>query len=277
MITITNSKIAGFTPVWASFKGFSLLFDNPSPCFRSQDDLEFIDCSQAPDGILPLYKGLWDALEIIGGNLLTTSFLFCPLPFASGHVTFLDGVNVDNISNVQVSYQQELQVCITHIESAIGNMPECTAFLEAIISKQRFQEISFQFAGLEIWGHQLLVARLTPTQDSREAFHSLKASRDELARELQTKLSVSSFPFTPHVSLGYFANKGAELQARAQLAEWVTQFEHTVKDDQITFHSVSLYGFTDMTRFFKTRRHLPAPDRYWDYLGSSPRNPVRHE
>ncbi|MCZ6679696.1 MAG: hypothetical protein O7E52_20900 [Candidatus Poribacteria bacterium] len=37
MITITNNKIAGFAPVWASFNGFSLLFDNPGNNLSSYD------------------------------------------------------------------------------------------------------------------------------------------------------------------------------------------------------------------------------------------------
>lgn len=48
MITITNNKIAGLVPVWATFKGFSLLFDNPSECFQPDNNIEVIDCSLAP-------------------------------------------------------------------------------------------------------------------------------------------------------------------------------------------------------------------------------------
>jgi hypothetical protein len=253
MITITNNKIASLSPFWASFKGFSLLFDNPAPCFRPHNDLEFIDCSLAPPGTLSLYEKLRDALEVVGGPLLTTAFLFCPLPFASYHVTMLDGVNMDNVSSTQALYRKELQACITDIESAIGHMPQCTAFLEAALRTQRFQELSFYFAGLEIWGHQVLVALLTPTADSGLAFHTLSTTRGELAEKLLAELNVPSFPYTPHVSLGYFANREAGLLARAHLAEWAARFENTVKDARVSFHSVSLYGFTDMARFFRVR------------------------
>jgi hypothetical protein len=44
MITITNHKISGFDPRWATFRGFSLLFDNPTtptnlPFYQKLDEI----------------------------------------------------------------------------------------------------------------------------------------------------------------------------------------------------------------------------------------------
>lgn len=204
---------------------------------------------------MPFYEKLRGALACIGGSLLTTSYLFCPLPFASYHVTVLDGVNVDNISNTTPIYRHELQTCIANIESALLNMPKCTVFLETAFSKQALQKMSFQFEGLEIWGHQVLVALLTPTTDSRSAFNTLDTRREKPAKQLLTELQVTSFsPYAPHISLGYFANKEAGLRVRAHLSEWSSKFENTVGNDMVSFDSVSLYGFTDMASFFRARR-----------------------
>ena len=37
-ISITNQKVAGFIPLWSEFRGFSLLFDNPSDSLSLRGD-----------------------------------------------------------------------------------------------------------------------------------------------------------------------------------------------------------------------------------------------
>ena len=53
---------------------------------------------------------------------------------------------------------------------------------------------------------------------------------------------------------GYFANKESAQLATPLIADWVEIFEETVSDLTITYHSISLYGFTDMITFFKTKK-----------------------
>ena len=60
MIAITNKKVAGFIPQWASYRGFSLLFDNPGPSTTPMDgqmgeSVVKIDCPVHTNRNLQLY------------------------------------------------------------------------------------------------------------------------------------------------------------------------------------------------------------------------------
>ena len=104
MITITHDKILGFTPRWAPYNGFSLLFDNPDNGFSPLGGVGGFDIPMKLDSVpsdpaLILYQVFIDALNNIDINLLTNTYLFCPLPPSTYHVTVWDGLNVGNISD----------------------------------------------------------------------------------------------------------------------------------------------------------------------------------
>ena len=101
MITITNEKVAGFEPRWASFRGFSLLFDNPGKSTTPMRDLHRLNCCVYTEPGLQLYKAFEESLEEIGRDLLMNTYLFCPLPSYSYHVTVWDGVNDSNVNKAK--------------------------------------------------------------------------------------------------------------------------------------------------------------------------------
>lgn len=76
--------------------------------------------------------------------------------------------------------------------------------------------------------------------------------REALYENFPTK--IKHFEYVPHVTLGYFANKESAQLATPLIADWAEIFEEMVSDLTITYHSISLYGFADMTTFFKTKK-----------------------
>jgi len=58
--------------------------------------------------------------------------------------------------------------------------------------------------------------------------------------------------YSPHFTLGYFANKDyGKLFTKDLLNELGKTFKKNLANQTIKFSSISLYGFTDMTTFFK--------------------------
>ena len=252
-ITITNNKIAGFEPRWAPHRGFSLLFDNPGKSYSPMgEDWSKIDCS-LEEG-LQLYKGLAKFLDEMGQHRLTNMYLFCPLPLSSYHVTVWDGLNEGNAQNVSASYRSK-------IKDFLNNLPGSLLIDENFIGEVLHSplitttdgSIKFKFNELAKWGNQVLVARLMPAdQDSEGKFERIVDARDTLSARFREQFEVEMRKgYSPHITLGYFANEEYGELATPQIAYWTELLKRKVGDQLITFSSISLYGFTDMVTFFK--------------------------
>ena len=88
-------------------------------------------------------------------------------------------------------------------------------------------------------------------QQSERLLTEIENYREALYENFPTKIKHSEY--TPHVTLGYFANKESARLAMPLVADWAKTFEEAVRDLTITYHNISLYGFTDMITFFKTK------------------------
>lgn len=65
MFLITNPKVSGFTPQWSQFRGFSILFDNPSDRLFPLDEsreLRLLSCDIETEE-LRLYKSYIKLLQ----------------------------------------------------------------------------------------------------------------------------------------------------------------------------------------------------------------------
>ena len=101
MITITNTKVAGLEAKWASFRGFSLLFDNPGESLSPKEtNLKQIDCPLDEQKDLQFYRCLNRWIDKVGRQKLINTYMFCPLPFNSYHVTVWDGLNDANVHKI---------------------------------------------------------------------------------------------------------------------------------------------------------------------------------
>jgi len=255
MITVTNKKVAGLEPLWAPFRGFSLLFDNPgesiSPMVKG---LGRVDCSVDTNPSLQLYKELADSLDKIGRDLLTNTYSFCPLPSHSYHVTVWDGLNDGNAKDV-------FHQCHPDAENFLAGLPR------SLLTDQTFTgesddspllgredwAIKFRFDRLFKWGNQVLVAHLVPAdQDSERELEAVIQDRQSLTARFRERFGIETITnYSPHISLGYFANARYAESATPQIDRWTDSVTEETGDLTIAFTSISLYGFTDMVTFFK--------------------------
>lgn len=255
MITITHDKILGFTPLWAPYNGFSLLFDNPDGGFsRLQQNGERMKLdSVSSHPTLELYQACVDALNKIDPNLLTNTYLFCPLPPSTHHVTVWDGLNVGNLVDVTPSKQQTWGDFIRNLPHTFHEDSEFTRWANASPLTQNLDwDITFRLDTLYKWGSGMGILLKPTDQKSERLLTEIVNHREALYENFPIK--IKHFEYVPHVTLGYFANKESAQLATPLIADWAEIFEEMVSDLTITYHSISLYGFTDMITFFKTKK-----------------------
>jgi hypothetical protein len=89
-------------------------------------------------------------------------------------------------------------------------------------------------------------------RESEKGFGRIVNERETLSARFREQFEVGMRSgYTPHVTLGYFANeKYAEL-ATPEVDRWTELAREIVGHRTITFDSIDLYGFVDMVTFFK--------------------------
>ena len=253
MITITHNKIAGFEPRWARFPGFSLLFDNPGAYSPRSGDLAKLWSSLEEGGPLDLYSRLEKTITELDRDLLMSSYLFCPLPPPSYHVTVWDGVNAGNVSTVQPAQRPEWNVFLAAVPESLRALPESMrTVLTSQLVHDSFGSIQFEFDKLTIWGSHVLVARLRPMgAESGERLQHLVSSRAALCDVARAQIGIETTKeYNAHVSLGYFANRQHGELASGRLGEWTERFRGNCESAAVAFESINVYAFSDMASYF---------------------------
>ncbi|TMV52841.1 hypothetical protein FE783_01180 [Paenibacillus mesophilus] len=254
MTMITNRKVQGFVPVWAPFKGFSLLFDNPGEsCSRLSDfpNLAKIDCRYG-EPELSFYRNLWDAAS--GAGELMCSYLFCPLPLHSYHVTVWDGINDFNVRKLPAGDCEEAARWLQSLPGAFHPKHKLFAGRDGEPIGIRIEPIDFVFERLEKWNNSSIVARLAPVDSRSQAVLSgIEEEREKLNRFFEERfgLATASKSYRPHVSIGYLGNKELGEKAEEAVQRLNVLMESAMSGQTLRFTSVSMYGMTDMETFFR--------------------------
>lgn len=256
MNDITNNKLAGINK-WANFPGFSLLFDNPGDNYILLDGgLTKVNCNK--DELKSIfYSKLHEKLSEIILDFPANNYLFCPLPLSSYHVTFWDGVNCDNERRLN---QDCFHLFHNYLNGFFSSFQTTQIFHSLIdsslLSLNSNMGIEFEFDKLTNWG-KVLVARLKPKEnDSIDRLNKITAERNKLTINFKDEygdiFNENWNEYSPHVSLGYFANQDySKLLEKDFLEKCEEKFRKELFGLSIKFSSISFYGFTDMTTFFK--------------------------
>ena len=252
MKTITHPKLISLEPGWATYRGFSLLFDNPGEGYTSSEKgLLRLDCK--PNDALALYKVFDPFLQEIDLQQLRDEFLFCPLPFYSYHVTVWDGLNEGNSRYLEEDARIRLNASLKNMPDLLSAPNEYT--LEACQSPltQQDWEIELVCTGLAKWSNQSLVALLGPNDHkSQKVFEQITSYRQQLSAHYRDTFGVNMRSgYHPHVTLGYFANPDFAEKATQHMDMWEAILLDIVSGLTITFSRISLYGFDDMVTFYK--------------------------
>lgn len=254
MFIVTNPKIKGFIPEWSQFKGFSILFDNPSDILIPLDkdkNLKVLTCDKKSKE-LSLYQQLHDTLSLFPE--LSNTYLFCPLPFHSYHVTIWDGINDANIHDISYEHRFASEDLVKHLPHSLLQKNEFLSIDSEPLHIKMDNPIEFTFDKLVKWDNTALVARLKPANThSEKVLHEIEQARKHLIKIYKDHIGIETcnVSYAPHVTLGYFANKELAELSNSRIEHWNKQFLIQTSEHTITFKSNSLYAFTDMATFVK--------------------------
>jgi hypothetical protein len=254
MISITNPRVAGFSPRWNSFRGFTLLFDNPGDSLADWQGYQLVAGDIADNAELEFYRGLRSGLEEIGLKMLMESYLFCPLSPSTYHVTAWDCLNDGNVTQAHPQHIPDLMQTIAELPASLQKPNTATRLPLAseLIAKENWN-IRFRFDRLYKWSNFAMVVLLKPDGEESEAnYQSFIAARARLNAEFRQTFGIGARElYLPHVTLGYFANAQAAQMATPCMEEWNATMATHARDLNVKLDSVSLYGFVDLEHFFK--------------------------
>ena len=230
-IDITNPKLASLEPRWARFRGFSLLFENP------------------PDS--PLYRALRDGVAELSGDELLTAYGLRLLPPGTYHVTVWDGVNDGNLPRIPPAPRAAWEAFLQSIP--LPDFPD-DLFLEIKTSELVLHpdwNLRLRCEQIENWSNISLVARLVPADaPSADALDRLIVARDALSALHDARFGVQPHPaYTPHVTLGYFANDTLAAAAAPAVARWNDTLLAKTAAHTLDVHRILPSVFTDMASF----------------------------
>ncbi len=257
MLTISAQKIAGFTPRWAPFPGFSLLFDTPGDCYRREGDLQVLTCDVSRDPALEFYRRVYEGFAKFDLDRLLQTYLFCPLPPASYHVTAFDVANIADVPECRLEWRDPLRSLLGEVPSGSwqSENPILAPAVESSLARENWN-IRLCYDKLNMFGRGGIALHLKAAdEESSLTLERFREARAVFSASYRERFGMGAGPrVTPHVSIGYFANaEGGEL-ALPRLADWDARLRECVGEEVLTFRTASLYAFTSMETFMRLPR-----------------------
>jgi hypothetical protein len=254
MLTISAPKVAGFTPRWAPFPGFSLLFDSLGTPYRREGVFETLACDVAHDPALGFYRRVYEGFARFNFDRLLNTYLFCSLPPESYHVTAFDVANQGDLTRCRADCLDSLRELLAQVPDNGWSMdyPLLSPVYESSLSTQPWN-LRLRYGKLDMFGRGGISLQLCGADDeSIQTLERFREARAELSKNYQERFGVGAGArFSPHLSIGYFANaEGAEL-ASGHIAGWDARLQEYVGDEVLTFETASLHAFTSMETFIR--------------------------
>jgi hypothetical protein len=231
---ITNPKLIGLEPRWAPFRGISLLFVNPA--------------SKADAG---LYRTLQEGLAGLEHDELITKKLFRLLPVTTHHVTVWDGINDGNLPQVVPGYRPAWERFLDEIPNPASPDDLLREVLESELLTRQDWGLRLRCEQIENWSNISLVARLGPADEISETnLQQLIAARDALSDIFEARFCVRPHPcYTPHITLGYFANDERAQTTGADVERWNIEILKRMNGQILPLQRILPSLFQDMTSF----------------------------
>jgi hypothetical protein len=249
---VTNPKLTGSDPPeWRPYPGVSLLYDDTAAA--GSRGLALLTSPYADRG-----EPLYGALEHIGreaaGRFRAAQVGYVPLPSRTFHVTLCDGVHRGN-------HAQVAPAAINAVDAVFDNLPDSLLRPSPVLRLLADPEllwcvwtrpVTLRAGELCVLGSVLGVT-VEPADDrSAASLDAHRVARDKLAARWDAWTGLSTQPWRPHVSLGYFANEEGGTHARERLLPGLRPLVgKRARTSSVTFSSASVYGYIDMAAFYR--------------------------
>jgi hypothetical protein len=238
MNLIEQAKIASLKPTWASFRGWSLIFA-PFAADSGENSL--------PAGLAKIFDPAVQAEWL-------AKYLLCSLPAETYHVTVCDLIND---SNVGMLPPDDAEAWLDALATPNLTPPEPLLRMieDSGLNAMSLNEnsVELEFSRLFTAQGRMLGALLKPRNETA-AYREMIAARTALQNALFPLTGQIARPYSPHITLGYFANRHGGEQAEHVIAPLQRRLEAELSEATFRPAAVGLYSFSDMA----TYRLLPA-------------------
>jgi len=243
----------GFETKWASFRGFSLLFDNPDTEHnKNKSTYQRLDSNVELFASLEFYRGLRDALHDLDMNWLVNLASFCPLPPSTYHITVWDGLNDGNADQFHAEQYDQLLNFFAGLPDSLREEEFADPVRNSALLTMEDLRFTFRFGTLLNWDNVVLICKPDIIDDDRDVYNKIVDERKLLAKLYRERFGISIFQeWFPHITLGYFADQEAGSKTVKQIENWSDLFKEKMEGLTITYQKIGLYGFTDMATFVK--------------------------
>lgn len=138
-------------------------------------------CDVDGDPALGFYRSLRDSLARLDLDLLTNTYLFCPLPPPSYHVTVWDGGNDGNVGLVPPDHREDLSLLLSGLPASLSRPNASMALAARSPLVADGGGITFRYDRLFLWSNSVLVALLAPADPaSADRLADIEAARRAL-------------------------------------------------------------------------------------------------
>ena len=252
-----QSRLEGTPPHWVPIRGLTLLLDTPDVCLVADEanGLRRLHCDVSREAKLALFNILYGGVadsEII--RLFAGKQNFCIVPSAAYHVTALGLFSEENVHLLSARVRNAAVACLREQPGCerreFQELIDC--IMESGLVTQQFS-VEYEYDSFALFS-TALVARLRPTLVSLEAHQSLEHARNALSSQLHERFGLPiSAKLDPHVTIGYFTSL-EERESFSPFLEHIQAVGSGIRS-RVSFSSVSLYSYSDVTHFFR----VPLP------------------
>lgn len=256
MADTSNIVVVCSEPRSSSLHGCSLLFDNPGQSLQSVGNLLYFDDGVNSDNTSTLYKILHDTVAPHNKDAPINRYLLRAKPADCYHVTVWGGVNDQNVTGVADSHRATVRDWLSRLPNSLSEHSLHTSIiLKSPLVKRADWNVRFRLGKIVNWHNACLAALLQPFDiESERALAEIVRERVALSEEFEAMFGVKPpNTFVPHITLRAFADADAAQKA----APYITALSKAVHEQAgqmaLAFDSISLYGFTNVTRVFKLK------------------------
>ena len=248
---ITNPKLALPGPTWAPFRGWSVLFDPGASVGRRSAGMQRLAIGQQELSQHSVYRPLGD-----WSGELATAFgsAIAVLPPATYHVTLCDGFAQDHVNATRGKQASRFAGLLDSLPASLLAWEETLGFaadeLRTLLNAAS-ATVTFGVTAVETRGHAV-VAALAAGDDCRPALGSIQSARTAALERIAAEVGLAlSEPWTPHVTLGYWADRADGRRFARRLSEHAAKLVAELRGAELSFSGASLYGFLDMVTYWR--------------------------
>jgi hypothetical protein len=162
-------------------------------------------------------------------------------------------LNDGNADQILTNQYDDLQHLLGGLPDSLREDEDFTSPVRnSALLKMEDLSITFRFGKLVNWDNMVIVCKPDVIDSDRDVYNRIVEERKLLGNIYQERFGIPlNQEWSPHITLGYFANQEAASKSIMHIESWSDKFREKMDGLTITYKQIGLYGFTDMATFVK--------------------------